>query len=80
MVLSVDEKAVQMAEELAALKGQSVSEAVETALRESLEIEKRKGATERLMAIAQRAAPLWSEEEKTVDHGSLLYGDGGMPK
>jgi len=75
-----NEETHRMAQELAALTGQSMSAAVTDAVREKLERVKSKGMADRIMKIAKQCAPLWKEPYKSIDHGDLLYDEKGLPK
>ena len=75
-----NEETHRMAQELAALTGESMTTAVTEAVRERLTRVKSKGMAERIMKIARQAAPLWKEPFKSVDHGDLLYDEKGLPK
>ena len=75
-----NEETHRMAQELASLTGQSMSAAVNEAIREKLQRLKSKGMADRIMKIAKRAAPLWKEPYKSIDHGDLLYDEKGLPK
>jgi antitoxin VapB len=75
-----NEETHRMAQELAALTGESMTTAVSEAVRERLTRVKSKGMADRLMQIAKRAAPLWKERFKSIDHGDLLYDEKGLPK
>ena len=75
-----NEETHRMAQELAALTGESITTAVSEAVRERLTRLKSKGMADRLMKIAKRAAPLWKEPFKSIDHGDLLYDEKGLPK
>jgi antitoxin VapB len=74
----------QLVKELAALTGESMTQAVTGAVREKLQrvrSEKEKGdLVERLLEIGQRCAPLFEEPWKSMDHGDLLYDELGLPK
>ena len=85
MGLNVDtEEALRLAEELARATGESIPDAVTTALRERLErvqpSGERPGLSERLLAIGRETAPLWKEPWRSTDHGDLLYDENGLPK
>lgn len=72
----------QLADELAALTGESKTEAVKKALEErltSVRRERRKGkaSVEELQAIAKRAAAHLKHPH--LDHAELLYDDRGLP-
>jgi len=78
-----NEDAHRLAQELAALTGESMTAAVTNALRERLERKRkrRKGSLfERIMAISRETAPLIKESWKSVDHRDLLYDGLGLPK
>lgn len=75
-----NEETHRLAQELATLTGQSMSAAVNEAIREKLQRVKNKGMAERIMKIAKEAAPLWKEPYKSIDHGDLLYDEKGLPK
>ena len=75
-----NEETHRMAQELAALTGESLTTAVTVAVRERLNRAKSKGMAERIMKIAKQAAPLWKEPYKSIDHGDLLYDEKGLPK
>ena len=75
-----NEETHRMAQELAAMTGESVTAAVTEAVRERLERIKRKGMKERIMKIAKECAPRWKEPFRSVDHGDLLYDEKGLPK
>ena len=62
------------------MTGESLTAAVTEAVRERLERVKSRGMAERIMKIARRAAPLWKEPYKSIDHGDLLYDEKGLPK
>ena len=75
-------EARRLADELAALTGESVTETVTTALRERLARAKRshgkEGVAERLMEIGRR----WSSEKELDprDPDEILYDEFGLPK
>ena len=69
--------------ELAALTGESMTQAVTQAVKERLERIKsqRSGALyERLIEIGQDCASHLVEPYKSADHGDILYGEDGLPK
>ena len=74
----------RLAEELAALTGESMAAAVQTALRERLEqvlAERQKGSlSERLLAIGRDCAAHMTEEERTFDYDEWLYDEHGLPR
>lgn len=72
-----------LAKRLAAITGESLTEAVTTSVRERLaRLERPDPATRRrrIEAIAERAAPLFKEPYLSKDHGDLLYDDAGLPQ
>ncbi len=69
-----------MAQELAALTGESLTAAVTEAVRERLHRIKKKGMAERIMKIAKECAPLWKEPYKSMNIDNLLYDEKGLPK
>jgi antitoxin VapB len=75
-----NEETHRLAQELAALTGESLTTAVSEAVRERLTRVKSKGMAVRIMKIARQSAPLWKEPFKSVDHGDLLYDEKGLPK
>lgn len=74
-----NEETHRMAQELAALTGESMTTAVTEALREKLERVKSKGMAERIMKIAKESAALLNGEP-LPDHAELLYDENGLPK
>lgn len=78
-----DEKTHRMARELARLTGESMTAAVNEAIRERLERVREKSEkdmTERIMEIARECGPRWKEPFRSMDHGALLYDEKGLPK
>ncbi len=73
----------RLVRELAELTGESMTAAVDKAVRERLGRVrgKKKGSlAERLLQIGRECAPLWKEPYKSMDHGDLLYDEKGLPK
>ena len=72
----------RLATELSHLTGESVTEAVTTALRERLDREKRarrrEGMADRLMAIGRHAASLPVLDPRDPDE--MLYDEFGLPR
>ena len=74
-----------LAARLAKLTGETLTEAVTTALRERLE---RLGRTaefdeeryQALKALVKDSRQLWSDSLLSADHGELLYDERGLPK
>jgi antitoxin VapB len=81
MSLNIKNEAThRLAQELAAMTGESLTTAVTEAVRERLVRVKSKGMKERIMKIAKECAPRWKEPFRSVDHGELLYDEKGLPK
>lgn len=74
-----NEETHRLAQELATLTGQSMSAAVNEAIREKLQRVKNKGMAERIMKIAKESAALLNGEP-LPDHAELLYDENGLPK
>jgi len=78
-----NEEAHQLAKELSALTGESMTAAVTLAVRERLQrirAGKRGSLANRLLAIGKDCAPRLKEPFRTVEHGDLLYDDRGLPR
>ena len=75
-----NEETHRLAQELAALTGESMTQAVTEAVRERLNRVKSKGMAERIMKIAKECAPLWREPYKSMSIDELLYDEKGLPK
>lgn len=74
----------RLAKELAGLTGESMTEAITTAVRERLErvreAERGGGMAERIHAIAAEMHARLPEDFFDVEHGDLLYDEDGLPK
>lgn len=73
----------RMARELARLTGESMSAAVNEAVRERLERVRgndRKSMSERLMEIGKDCAAHLKEPYKSMNVDELLYDENGLPK
>lgn len=79
-----NDEAHKLAQELAALTGESMATAVTEAVRERLErVRHQRGAahlSDRLLAIGKDCAARLKEPLFSVDHGDMLYGDDGLPR
>lgn len=79
-------EAEDLAHQLAAATGETLTGAVTVALRERLERVKAGDAAgvaervERLRALSQDAAARWIEPLRSADHGDLLYDESGLPR
>ena len=76
-------EAQRLAQDLAALTGESLTAAVIEALRERLDRirrERGEGLAARLIAIGRDCAPRLKEPYRSSEHGDLLYDERGLPK
>jgi antitoxin VapB len=84
MSLNIKNKdAHRLANQLAKLTGENMTEAVTKALRERLErVRDRRGASlaERLLAIGKDCSKRLREPYRSADHADLLYDEKGLPK
>ena len=77
------DEAHRLAQQLAALTGETMTTAVTEALREKLERVRgqRDGRlSDRILAIGRDCAARLKEPYKSVDHGDLLYDERGLPR
>jgi antitoxin VapB len=74
-----NEETYRLAQQLAAITGESMTTAVTEAVRERLNRVKSKGMAERIMKIAKQSAALL-KGRPLPDHGELLYDEKGLPK
>jgi antitoxin VapB len=78
-----DGKTHRMAKELARLTGESMTAAVNEAIRERLERvrgKSKKDMTERILEIGRECAARLKEPYKSMDVDELLYDEKGLPK
>ena len=76
-----DEETFRLADELAQLTGETVTDAIAVALRERLERELRIAErVKELHAIGQLCAKLLRPGPSAVEHGDFLYDENGLPK
>ena len=78
-----NEETHQLAKELAALTGESMTAAVTLAVRERLQrirAGRRGSLAHRLLAIGKDCAPRLKEPFRSIDHGDLLYDARGLPR
>jgi antitoxin VapB len=78
-----NEETHRLVRQLARLTGESMTAAVDKAVRERLERvrdTKNGGLAKRLLKIGRECAPLWKEPFRSTDHGYLLYDEKGLPK
>jgi len=72
-----------LAQELAALTGESMATAVTQAVRERLDRvrrERKSSLSDRLIAIGRDCAVRMKEPFRSVEHGDLLYDEKGLPR
>jgi len=75
----------ELAERVAKLTGETLTEAVTVALRERLaRLEQKPDFDEalydKLKALVKDSRRLWREPYLSTDHGELLYDERGLPK
>jgi antitoxin VapB len=73
----------RLAREVAALTGETITDAIGNALRERLARERarrRGGSVQRLLAIGDRCARHMRQPFTSTDHGELLYDELGLPR
>lgn len=77
-----NEKTHRLIRELARVTGESMTAAVDKAVRERLERCRRgKGnLAERLLQIGKECAAHMKEPYLSIDHGEMLYDEKGLPK
>lgn len=78
-----NEEAHRLAQELAALTGETLTRAVTDSVRERLQRlrgEEPPGLAERILAIGKDVAPRLPEPHRSADHADLLYGEDGLPR
>ncbi|MDR6290082.1 MULTISPECIES: type II toxin-antitoxin system VapB family antitoxin [Inquilinus] len=76
-----NDEAHRLASELARLTGENLTSAVTTALRETLERERRRrgGVADRLMEIGRRYAALPDRDTRSADE-IIGYDENGLPR
>ncbi len=77
------EETHRLARELAELTGESMTAAVMVAVRERLERVRRQRSVslaDRLLAIGKDCAAHLKEPYRSIDHGTLLYDERGLPR
>ena len=78
-----NEKTHRLARELARATGESMTTAVDKAVKERLERvrgNKKGNLAERLLQIGRECAAHMKEPYLSIDHGELLYDEKGLPK
>jgi antitoxin VapB len=78
-----NKEAHNLAQELAKLTGESMTEAVTEAVRERLKrVRRERGValSDRLLRIGKDCATHLKEPFRSIDHGSMLYDEKGLPQ
>ena len=76
-----DEETCRLADELAQLTGETVTDAITVALRQRLEREREIAERlKRMRAISKRIAKHLRPGPSAVEHGDWLYDENGLPK
>jgi len=78
-----NEETHRLAQELARETGESMTAAVDKAVRERLARVrgiKGNGLAERLLKIGRECAVHLKEPYRSIDHGEMLYDEKGLPK
>ena len=78
-----DGEADRLAREVDRLTGETLTEAMGTALRERLErvrAQRDRARVARLFAIGERCAARMEKPASSGDHGALLYDERGLPR
>ena len=78
-----NEETHRLVRRLARLTGESMTSAVEQAVRERLDrvrAARGDGMAERLLKIGKECAAHLKEPYRSLDHGDLLYDEKGLPK
>jgi antitoxin VapB len=71
---------IALAREVAELKGVSLTEAIHSALQTHLAEIESEDRRARGHAMIRAARADWTDEQRSVDHGELLYDEAGMPR
>ncbi len=78
-----NEKTHRLVRDLARATGESMTAAVDRAVRERLQRvrrDKKGNLAERLLQIGQECAAHMKEPFLSIDHGEMLYDEKGLPK
>ena len=78
-----NEETHRLVRHLARLTGESMTSAIEQAVRERLDrvrAVRGDGMAERLLKIGKECAAHLKEPYRSIDHGDLLYDQKGLPK
>jgi len=84
MAMNIEnEETCRLVRELAELTGETLTAAVNEAVRERIDRLRRQPVaplSERLLAIGKDCAGRLSEQARAIDHGDWLYGEDGLPR
>jgi len=83
MALNIKNKETyNLAQQLAELTGENMTQAITEALRERLDRvrQPRSGLADRLLQIGRDCASHVKEPFRSIDHGDLLYDEKGLPR
>ena len=85
MVFSInDEETNRLARAVAAATGESITEAVRSALRKRLaeveDVQNQQAYIDRLLQIGRECAAEMEPPFQSSDHAALLYDENGLPK
>lgn len=72
----------QVVQELAAMTGQTQTDAVTAAVEEKLAALRQRegsGVAEQMLAIGREMSVRLEEPYRSIDHGDLLYDENGLP-
>ncbi len=69
-----------LAEKIAKRRGVSLTEAVVDSLKAADRALQNEDREKRVLAMIARSRALFSDEDRAVDHGELLYDEAGLPK
>ena len=76
-----DEETCRLAEELAQLTGETVTDAITSAIKERLERQREIAERlRRMRAISKRAAKRLRPGPSAVEHGDWLHDEDGLPR
>jgi antitoxin VapB len=78
-----NEETHRLAQELAALTGQSITAAITDSIRERLSrvrSSQQDKLSKRIMVIGKNCAAHLKKQFRDLDHGELLYDDKGLPR
>jgi antitoxin VapB len=78
-----NEETYRLARELSEITGESLTQAVTVSVRERLLRARRhggQGTAARLLAIGADCAARLREPFRSIDHGTLLYDEKGLPR